>query len=204
MSTLRESSASRRQFLRDAALVSAAMAGGVGFAEPAACAPLAAAGEAKQLNLGFSPDAGAAGAVLVPTNWGIYATFRAMVASEDGAQVPVGTAVVELVGCVAKTFSYSTDMGEDGRPYSFFDLKSGAIYEIVDSEWLLKVEEETFGRAQGTGEGARTAGKKKRTLLRHYVFTFGAITFQCIAEGLTPKVRTESFGEIVADLLLGD
>src|SRR5688572_17544728 len=118
MSRLRESSASRRQFLKDAALVSAAMAGGVGFTAPAVAAPLAAAGVPKTLNLGFSPDAGAAGAVLVPTNWGIYATFRAMVSNEDGAQEPVGTAVVELLGCVAKAFSYSTDMGVDGRPYS--------------------------------------------------------------------------------------
>jgi len=57
------------------------------------------------------------------------------------------------------------------------------------------VEEDTFGR---------TAGKKKFKLLRHYVFTFHDTTFQCIAEGLTSKVRTESFGEIAADLLLGD
>jgi hypothetical protein len=200
MSTLRESSASRRQFLKDAALVSAAMAGGVGFTAPAACAPLASAGEAKKLNLGFAPDAGAAGAVLVPTNWGIYATFRAMVSNEDGAQEPVGTAVVELVGCVAKTFSYSTDMGEDGRPYSFFDLKSGGIYEIVDSEWLLKVEEEVFGRVQGTS----AATKRDFKLMRHYVFTFHDTTFQCIAEGLKPKVSNEPFGDILADLALGD
>jgi hypothetical protein len=204
MSTLSGSSASRRKFLRDAAIVSAAMAGGVSLPAPAVAAPPAAAGEAKKLNLGFAPDAGAAGAVLVPTNFGIYATFRAMVSNEDGGQEPVGTAVVELVGCVAKAFSYSTDMGEDGRPYSFFDLKSGAVYEIVDSEWLLKVEEDVFGRAQGTGNGVRTAGKKKRTLLRHYVFTFHDTTFQCIAEGLKPKVSTESYGDIVADLALGD
>jgi hypothetical protein len=160
-----------------------------------AFAALPAAGQPKKLNLGFAPDAGAAGAVLVPSEWGVYATFRAMASDDDGVQYVVGTAVVQLVGCAARIFSYSTDMGDDGRPYSFFDLKAGGIYEIVDSTWLLKVEEETFGRA---------AGKKQFKLLRHYVFTFRDTTFQCIAEGLKPKVSTEPLGDILADLVLGN
>jgi len=119
-----------------------------------------------------------------------------MASDEDGAPQPIGTAVVELVGCVARTFSYSTDIGHDERPYSYFDLKPGAVYEITNSSWLLKVEEDTFGRAEVTDS--------KRKPLRHYVFAFGATTFQCIAEGLTPKLRTEPFGVIATDLRLGD
>jgi hypothetical protein len=75
-------------------------------------------GKATNFDLGMAPDRNTAGAVIVMGEWGTYVTFPDQIA---------GTAVVELVGCKACTHSYSTDLGHDGRPYSYFSLKPGAV-----------------------------------------------------------------------------
>src|SRR5438046_209283 len=125
MSAFNELAPSRRQFLKEVALASAAVAGGAGTAASALGAPAASPmGKATKLNLAMAPHRLTAGAVLVLGEWGTYVTFPNQIA---------GTAVIELVGCRARTFSYSTDLGHDGRPYSYFDLKAGEVYEVTDS-----------------------------------------------------------------------
>jgi len=174
------------------------------FAQPGA-AKKASTGLATRLSLGMTPDPDAAGAVVVLTDWGTFVTFRALVRDEDGAQWPGGTAVIELVGCRARTFSYSTDLGQDGRPYSFFELPPGEVYEVADSPWLLRAEEDSWlAPAAADGISGRRPLNSSRRRLRHYVFTFGETTFQCVAEGLKTQIRTAPFGKIAADLEWGD
>src|SRR5262245_2792426 len=199
MSRIVPSSESRREFLKDAALVSAALAG---WSLPAATLgqtggkPPSIGGSPAELKLGLAPDPKAHGAIVLQSSWATYATFRAMAADESGGLRPGGTGIVELLGHQVKHFSYSTDDGLDGRPYSYFDLKPGAIFEITGSPWLAQVDEAVRYAAAGTNA--------KRQPLRHFVFTFNSTTFQCIAEGLRAKLSSAPFRFIAADLRLGD
>lgn len=162
-----------------------------------------------RLKLGLVPNAAAAGAVVVTTKWGDFVTFPALAADEIGIFGPVGTAVIELTGCRARTFSYSTD-DEQHEPPFYGELASGAIYEIKNSSWTKKVDAEATQLAQLLVGGSKTKQKPKQLKqkpVKHYVFTFNATTFQCIAEGLLIDVRSDPFGMIAADLArqgLGD
>jgi len=171
------SSRSRRKFLRDAALVSAAAVAGSAGPKRAEAALPPGMGKATNFDLGMAPDRDTAGAVIVMGEGGMFVTFPDQIA---------GTAVVEMVGCKACTHSYSTNLGDDGRPYSYFSLKPGAVYEITDSPWLLRTEEDLVRRTNKP--------------LRHFVFTFGDTTYQCIAEGLRAKLYFGNFGDIAAEL----
>src|SRR4051812_1668675 len=108
MAPFSRSSRSRRKFLRDAALLSAAVAGGSGPVNRTEAALPPGMGKAKAFDLGMAPHRDTPGAVIVLSEWGTYVTFPDEIA---------GTAVVELVGCKACTHSYSTNLGHDGRPY---------------------------------------------------------------------------------------
>jgi hypothetical protein len=192
MSSLHGLSASRRKFLGTAALVSAAVATGSVFPEETEAAIPASMGKATNFDLGMAPHRDTAGAVIVQSEWGTYVTFPDSIG---------GTAVVELVGCKACTHSYSTNLGHDGRPYSYFGLKSGAVFEITDSPWLLRTEEDVaFAKAGGAKRGWSSANQKSKPL-RHFVFTFYDTTYQCIAEGLQAKLYFGPFGEIAAELM---
>jgi hypothetical protein len=193
MSTFNGSSGSRRKFLKDAALVSVAVAGGAGFpAPPVSAAELANQGKAAPLDLGMVPRKNVPGAVVVLSEWGTYVTFPEQIA---------GTAVVELVGCKARTNSYATNLGDDGQPYGYFDLRPGAIFEVVGSPWLAQVEEDMAFYASKPANGSRSAPQPKRNPLRHFVFTFFDTNYQCIAEGLRPALRMGRYDAIVAELL---
>jgi hypothetical protein len=193
MSTFREWSGSRRSFLKDAAVVSAAVAGGIGFSGRAVAAPVGTShGKATQLDLGLAPHRNVAGAIVVLSEWGTYVTFPEQIA---------GTAVIELVGCKARTNSYSTNLGTDGQPYGYFELKPGWIYEIVGSPWLAQVEEQMGVLATQPANGGRSAPQPKRNPLRHFVFTFFDTNYQCIAEGLRTGLRMGRFDAIAAELM---
>ena len=181
---------SRREFLKDAALLSAAVAGGAGLVEPAMAAVPAGMGKAKAFDLGMAPHRNTAGAVIVLSEWGTFVTFPEQIA---------GTAVVELLGCKAATHSYSTNLGHDGRPYSYFGLKPGAVFEITGSPWLHRTEEDIAFHAPKTTTRGRTTTKAKP--LRHFVFTFHDTTYQCIAEGLQATLCFGNYGDIAAQLL---
>ena len=189
MPGFQELSKSRREFLRTAALATAAVASGSAFSERTEAAIPAAMGKAKAFDLGMAPHKHTAGAVIVLSEWGTYVTFPDQIA---------GTAVVELVGCAKCTHSYSTDLGHDGRPYSYFGLKPGAVFEVANSPWLLRTEEDIAFHAPKTTTRGRTAAKAKP--LRHFVFTFHDTTYQCIAEGLHAKLCFGNYGDIAAQL----
>ena len=192
MSTFRGWSGSRREFMKDAALVSAAVAGGGGFTAQAVAAPAAGVGKAAPIDLGMVPRKNVAGAIVVLSEWGTFVTFPEQIA---------GTAVIELVGCKARTNSYSSDLGDDGRPYGYFELKPGAIFEILGSPWLGQVDENMAFLATQPANGGRSAPQPKRNPLRHFVFTFFDTNYQCIAEGLRPKLCFGSYGAVADELM---
>lgn len=185
--------ASRREFLNSAAVVSAAVAAGSGFPVEANAAIPASMGKATKYDLGMAPHRDTAGAVIVLSEWGTYVTFPDQIA---------GTAVVELVGCRAATHSYSTNLGHDGRPYSYFGLKPGAVFEITHSPWLSQTEEDiAYANSRAAKGGHATNTKQKTKPLKHFVFTFYDTTFQCIAENLRAKHYAGHFGDLAAELM---
>jgi len=178
--------------MKDAALVSAAVAGGGGFSAQAVAAPAASIGKATPLDLGMLPHKSVAGAIVVLSEWGTFVTFPEQIA---------GTAVIELVGCKGRTNSYSTNLGTDGQPYGYFELKPGGIFEITGSPWLGQVDENMAFLATQPANGGRSAPQPKRNPLRHFVFTFFDTNYQCIVEGLRPALRMGPYSAIAAELL---
>src|SRR5689334_7568884 len=88
MAFTRGLSESRREFLRNVAIASAAVAAGSAFSPYGEAAIPVAMGKAKAFDLGMAPHRDTAGAVIVISEWGTYVTFPDQIA---------GTAVVELV-----------------------------------------------------------------------------------------------------------
>ena len=209
MSHLPGSSESRRDFLKEIAIASAAL--GAGLASPVVSAarpkakkpgPKPPAERPAQLKLGFGPDPFAAGAVLVLTSFGDFATFPALAKDKSGAFGRVGTAIIQLIGCQAKTFTYSTADTFSELPRFYGDLDPGSIYEIKNSAWVTQVTENAASLTvdvKGPSK-AKQRSKPKTRPLKHFVFTFFETTFQCVAEGLRSEIRTDPFGLIASDL----
>lgn len=211
MSHLPGPSASRRDFLKEIALATAVL--GAGVASPALAAkpkakkakksvPKPPAEKPTQLKLGFGPDPFTAGAVLVLTSFGDFVTFPALAKNKNGAFGRVGTAVVELIGCQAKTFTYSTADTLAELPRFYGDLDPGAVYEIKNSAWVAHVTGNAATPATDIRGSSKATQKSKVNTrpLKHFVFTFFETTFQCCAEGLKSEIRNDPFGLIVADL----
>ena len=208
MTEVRGSSASRRDFLKEFAIASAVL--GAGVASPALAAkpkakkaqkatPKPPAEKPTQLKLGFGPDPFTAGAVLIVTSFGDFVTFPALAKDKSGAFGRVGTAVVQLIGCQAKTFTYSTADTLAELPRFYGDLDPGAIYEIKNSAWLAQVTSGASADAKSNSKSKQKSNVKTRPL-KHFVFTFFETTFQCCAEGLRSEIRTDPFGLIASDL----
>lgn len=186
--------ASRRVFLQNIALASAAAATSqFGWPVPTRAEEdlLGEDEHAVPLQWDSLPNAAAAGAVILETDWGDFAIFPAVQSAEIGESAPAGTAVVELQGCTARTFAYSTDDDQSERPRFYCELKAGAVYQVENSLWLQRITDEELERID-----AEPSSKS----LHHFCFTFNATTFHCIAEKLTMQVRSESFATIAADL----
>ena len=187
---------SRRDFLKDVVVASAATAGGISLipAAHAANPPTTAApartptapvppDHFKKLSLGVKPSLLARGGVVIETKHLTFLTFPGVQVGAQGQQAGAGRAVIELKGCVSMKGCYTS---QSSKLPEVDHLDLCEIFEVENSTW------------------AKSKQVAALTALRHFVFSFVDTTFACLATGVNVELRNESFPATLAYTKLRD
>ena len=184
-----KASNTRRHFLRDVSVIAAA----TGMATVAngvlAQSDLdvnSSQDHAQEIDLGLKPSPSAFGAVVVPKDRLVFATFAA---SSEGMQ---GMAIVELVGCAAWR---SRAAGDEATAAHAVDIEGLAVcntYEVANSSWIA---------------GLDPSNSSDPSQLRHIIFTFLGVDpvvstagrhFECLVEGINASlVSSGPFEDVI-------
>ena len=124
-------------------------------------------------DIGFKPEAGVSGPVLLQTDDDAFLTFNAVHMTSDGKRGTAGTGVIELEGCYITKFGYPNDEGLGGHPLYKHGLGFYDVFEVLDSSWIQQMTEQ-----------------------RHFIFTFHDSTFECVANSLRATLSTEPYEQI--------
>lgn len=159
---------SRRKFLKNSTLLTAAAS--VGLGAPVFAAPT---NVVRVRQWGAKPDLTSFGVVVVPRQKKVFLTFQAINDAEDQ-----GVAVVTLYRCVDWQFRCAGDEMFASHPVDLEELGVCETYEVIRSTWA---------------EDWMTEIKQTKPRLRHYVFTFSGVVpgvceggqnFECVATRL--------------------
>lgn len=181
---------SRRHFIRDASLLSAAA--GLG-ATAAVGANANLADEAVRCKIGgnrdLKPDISTPGVVVVPMDKLIFLTYCGAPALDPTNQ---GTVVIALEGCFDWKFRSPGDEESAAHPLDLEALDFCQAYRVKRSTWVATVE-------QSTG--------RQTPRLRHHIFTFLGLNpgvthrgthFECLSQAWSFRFfKTKSFDRIM-------
>lgn len=212
---------SRRGFLRNATLATAAVAAGPNLAEFAFAAEKLPADRVKLLELGVLPNMSCPGPTLVKLNRLTFLVFRAIQLDADGNEVDEGTAVIEFQGYSCGKFRYPGDTALAPHPLNLSQLDPCEVLEVENSTWTQRVQGPLVKSSSSKSDGKKKAKKSDHVSaaavsakpLRHFIFTFlglrpgvgvGAVDFECLAENASGEFFTEPFSEILDELKFRD
>ena len=150
------------------------------------------------LNLGFLPEAGVSGPMVVQNDSNTVLTFNAVRMLPDGRRGKAGTAVVEFDLCSWTTFGYPNDEALPGHPLYGRGLAAYDIFDVLNSHWVRRMTEQNRVAFPDT----------KDSESRHLVFSFHDSTFECICKGikassLSTAPYADTFSEITRKILRG-
>ena len=203
MNRLSLSTPSRREFLKDVVIASAATAGGMSLIPAAFAAYATPADHIKKLVFTVKPSLAAGGAVVVPTKHLMFLTFPAVSVDGHGA----GRAVIELQGCVWKDFHYTS---QSSNLPEVDHLELCEIFEVGNSSWAKMFQPAVPASAPVVIAAKQPIGSNKKInaaqnkidpasppppSLRHFIFTFIETTFSCVAKDVRVELRHDSFPE---------
>jgi len=150
----------------------------------------AARGEeyAASLNLGFVPEAAVSEPVFFETERASLLSFSAVREAPASLRGDAGYGLVEIVGCVATSFS-SWDEEWQRDPLHSKGLSGYGAFEIVNSGWIRALREHGISGSLGAGP-----------MHRHFLFRFHDSTFQCIASDLRGTTIPRPFENVLAEV----
>ncbi|HTB82021.1 MAG TPA: hypothetical protein VK742_00070 [Candidatus Sulfotelmatobacter sp.] len=129
---------------------------------------------ATPLNLGFYPEAGVSGPLLLQNDNGTILTFNAVEIATDDSRGKRGTACIEFDLCFWTTFGYPNDEALSGHPLYGRGLNAYRIFDVHNSHWGRRKIEQNRIAFPNTPEFNS----------RHLIFTFHDSTFECICKGI--------------------
>jgi hypothetical protein len=129
---------------------------------------------ATPLNLGFHPEAGVSGPLLLQNDDVTFLTFNAVEIATDGSRGKRGTACIEFDLCFGTTFGYPNDEALSGHPLYGRGLEAYGIFDVHNSHWGRRKTEQNRISFPNTPDFNS----------RHLVFTFHDSTFECLCKGI--------------------
>jgi hypothetical protein len=141
-------------------------------------------------DIGFQPEAGVSGPVLLQTDYDAFLTFNAVKMMPDGSRGTTGTGVIEIERCSATKFGYPNDEALGGHPLFSCGLGFYGVFEVLGSSWI----------EQMTAQNRVCFPKTEDSTNRHFIFTFHDSTFECIADSLRALLSTEPYKKIHAQI----
>jgi len=145
----------------------------------------------KKMDIGFSPDAGVSGAVVLQDDSNTFLIFNAIKRNAAGEYEPAGIGVVEFELCQLTKFGYPNDEALGGHPLAKKGVRFYETYEVERSSWIAEKTEQNRVNFPNTAEDTRS---------RHFIFTFHDSTFECIAWGLKARLDGRPFAVIISEL----
>jgi hypothetical protein len=143
------------------------------------------------LPLGFYPEAGVSGAVLLQSEFSTFLLFNAMKEDAKGTRADAGNAVVEFKGGTTK-FGYPNDEALGGHPLYAKGLECYGAFEVINSSWSRQLTEQNRVSFPDMPDDDTT---------RHFIFTFHDSTCECLADGYTARLDDRPFEVIMAELV---
>ncbi len=179
---------SRRHFLRNTSLLSLAAASAIGTGDLAFAAK-AAHNQMHQIDLQLAPHPNEAGVVYLDSPLGDFVTFRAVGTGRLAAE-ELGTAVIELKGCVAKRIRYPGGEPHAVDAWLADTPESCCVFTVQNSTWLQSYTRQQPVRTRNSLRG-----------MQHFVFTFTGNSFECLARDLDVDVWDGPYTDILNDLM---
>jgi hypothetical protein len=139
-----------------------------------------------RFDIGFEPEAGVSGPVLLQTDDDAFLTFNAVRMTPDGKRGTVGTGIIEFERCGVTKFGYPNDEALAGHPLYKRGLQAYSVFEVLGSSWIQQMTEQNRVSFPNTSDSEQ----------RHFIFTFHDSTFECVADSLRATLSIEPYEQI--------
>ena len=160
-----------------------------------------------ELHLGFMPDAGASGAVLLQSEYSVFLLFNAV--SDDvrpsGHLEDLGVGILEFTRKVTTRFGYPNDEGRNEHPLyhrGLSDIGYG-VCEVLRSSWAAEwaaITRKSANRILGGEDSmAFKRWETSHAVHRHFLVAFHDSTFECVAADMKASVDARPWREVLAD-----
>jgi hypothetical protein len=139
-----------------------------------------------RFDIGFEPEAGVSGPVLLQTDDYVFLTFNAVRMTSAGKRGTVGIGIIELERCCVTKFGYPNDEALAGHPLYKRGLQAYGVFEVLGSSWIQQMTEQNRVNFPNTSDSEQ----------RHFIFTFHDSTFECVADSLQATLSIEPYEQI--------
>lgn len=123
-----------------------------------------------------------------PSDWDGKST---RVVSQDSAGEPV--ALVKFSSCYSHMFGPPNDEAFSGHPLSSLGLKPYGSFEVIDSSWLIALEQ--MNQVHPYHDPKSFYNSK-----RHFILSFHDSTFECVAKSFTVTTSIGSVAGLVGSM----